>query len=47
MIDSLPNVGNRPLVSLLNRTVATLGSLEFIGVDLICNKDIHMSALVL
>ena len=31
---------NWPLASMLNRSVAGLGSLEVIGVDFICNKDI-------
>ena len=32
-----------PLAGQLNRSVAGLGSPELIGVDHICNKDIHVS----
>ena len=40
------NFGNRPLASLLNRSVAELGSLGLMGIVLICDKDTYMSALV-
>ena len=40
------NLGSRPLAGLLKRSVARLGSLELIGVDPVCNKNIHMSTLV-
>ena len=42
----LLNLGSMPSVGLSNRSVARLGDLGLIGVDLICNKDIYMSALV-
>ena len=46
IMDSLLNLGNMVLASLLNRTMARLGNLGFISVDLICNKDICLSVLI-
>ena len=43
MIGGLANLSNRPLAGLINRSMARLGSLGLISVDLICNKDIFMS----
>ena len=40
----LLNLGNIPLVSLLNRSIPWLGSPGLIRVDLICNKATYMSA---
>ena len=40
------NVGRMPLSGLLNSSVAWLGNLGLIGVDLICNKTIWISILV-
>ena len=40
------NLGSMPLASLLNRSVARLGNLGLISVDITCNKDVHISALV-
>ena len=39
-------LGNMSLVSLLNESVAGLGNLWQIGIDLIGNKTIYMSTLV-
>ena len=46
MISGTLNPGNRPLDDLLNWSVARLHSPWLTGFDLICNKDIYMSALV-
>ena len=40
------NLFNRHLASLLNRSMARLGSPELIGIDLICNEDIYKEAIV-
>ena len=42
----LLNLGIMSLDGLLNRSVARLGSLGLISVDLICNESLNMSALV-
>ena len=42
----LLNLGSMPFVSLLNRSVAGMGSPGLTSVDLICNKAMYMSVLV-
>ena len=42
---SLLNLGNSPLASLFNSRVTGLGNIGLIAVDLIHNKDIHISVL--
>ena len=46
MVGGLLKFGHRPLASLLNRSMAGLGSLGHIAFGLICNKDIYLSELV-
>ena len=46
MIAGLQNFANRSFASLLKSSVEEVGSLQLIVFDLICNKDIYMSALV-
>ena len=43
---SVLNLGSMPLDGLLNKSVAGLINLGLISVDLICNKDINLSALI-
>ena len=42
----LLNLGNMLLDHLLNRSIAWLGGPGLISVDLICNNDAYISALV-
>ena len=46
-MDGLLSLGSIPLACLLNRSVARIGNLGLLCVDLSCNKDKCMSALVL
>ena len=47
MMGGLLNLGNKPLASLLQRSMARLVRLGLISVDLNCTKDVYMLQLVL
>ena len=44
-MEGLLSLGSVSSADLLNRSIAGLGNVELIGVDVICDKDIYMSTL--